>query len=720
MNHINEILILALGGAKFVGGTPCTAGVPNSRAAATPTQNKYIGVDRTTLTAQLVMPASGSVAIFIGWASGFGDVYLLPSFVLSAGSVSSVKPSLIPTGIPVSIAPSAPSKPPTKSPTWSPNLSQSPTKVPGSSKPSARPSFSPFSPTVRPILSPTTRPTILASGAPVVLPIDLWSSQGGTLDNSRNVLGSLLNSSTLSLSKQPTSYFVTNASVSATPGIYGKYVIFPSWNGNLYAFDKTTNNLIWSKNIRQDYFPRLSAGRINIRATPAFYGNSFLVGTNGPAYILKIDIATGNLLGKLVANSHVAAVITQSGTVYQQQFFVGVSSTEESMAASPTYLCCSFAGSFLAIDIPTMQIVWTWNSIPPNLVGPSQFSGSAIWGSSPSIDPYATFGNNGGGGGGEDGVTNNDYPVQQGLIYIATGNNYKVSDDLNYCYNTTAVSQWEVACNQVYAPDNWFESVVALSLQTGKLVWGRRLSSYDAWTVACFYGSGNPNCPANPGVDSDFGMAPVISKVAGKNTLFIGQKNGIAHSINPSNGNLLWSTLSCPGGVLGGFSWGISVDSTRVYASCINYYHLPWTLLNGTVVYGGGWVALDKVSGKQLWTTANPANFDPSGGPFTNTSNGRAFTSYGIGPTTSVNDIVLVTSGDSVYRPNLGSGGAQYGSGGYVYTLNKATGSILSSFETKAGLYGGFSADTHCAFVGFGYSFLSSGKGVYGWCRPQH
>ena len=211
-------------------------------------------------------------------------------------------------------------------------------------------------------------------------------------------------------------------------------------------------------------------------------------------------------------------------------------------------------------------------------------------------------------------------------------------------------------------------------------------------------------------------MAPALSKVGEKNMLFIGQKNGIAHSIDPANGKLQWPTLSCPGGVLGGFSWGISVDESRVYASCINYYPLPWMLLNGMVIIGGGWAALDKRIGQQLWKTANPANFDPSGGAFEHTSNGRAYSSFGIGPVTTVNDIVLVTSVYSLYLPKLGSGGAKYGGGRYVYTLKESTGSIPSSFETKAGIYGGFSADTKCAYVGFGCSFLSSEKGMHGWC----
>jgi len=337
-----------------------------------------------------------------------------------------------------------------------------------------------------------------------------------------------------------------------------------------------------------------------------------------------------------------------------------------------------------------MTLSWTWWSIPYNLVGPPNFAGNAIWGSSPAID------------------------TDTGTVYFGTGNNYIISPELESCYNVTAQANWETQCNQVYAPDNYVESIVALNVNTGAKVWARRLTPYDAWTVACFYGG--PNCPKSPGEDSDFGMAPVLSTVLGQKALFIGQKNGIAHRLNPADGTTVWASQTCPGGTLGGMSWGISVDDKRVYVSCINFLHLPWTLNNGTVVYGGGWAALDKGSGKVLWTTANPANFDPTGGPFNQSSNGRASSSWGSGPSTSVGDIVLVGSSDSVFKPKLGGGVPTYGSGGYVYSLNKTSGAILSSFETKAGIYGGFSVDSHCAFIGYGYSFLSAGKGVYGWC----
>lgn len=304
-------------------------------------------------------------------------------------------------------------------------------------------------------------------------------------------------------------------------------------------------------------------------------------------------------------------------------------------------------------------------------------------------------------------------------MYFATGNNYKVSVDLNDCYAATAEADWEASCNLVYGKENWFESVVALNINTGAKVWAHRFSSYDAWTVACFF-SNAANCPASPGDDYDFGMAPVVGDVTLSGVLtkalFVGQKSGIVFCINRLTGATIWSTQTSPGGTLGGLSWGISVDDTRVYASVANYLNLPWTLKNGTIITGGGWIALKKTTGEVLWTTANPAYYDPSGLPGDALSNGRSTTSWGTGPATAVGDIVFVTSSDSVYSPSLLSGTPVYGSGGYVYTLSKTTGQVLTSFETKGGVYGGFAVDSHCAFVGYGYSFLSDGKGVYGWC----
>ena len=182
---------IVLGGAKFVSGTDCTAGGANSRVAATPSQNKYFGISSTTFTAQLVMPASGSVTIWVGWAATYGDVSLLPSFVLnivdpaasaspSSKPVSSLPLSLTPSGKPTnqpaksSVSPtkspsSSPTKTTTRSPTKTPSrsptrtLTRSPTKTTTSS-PTKTPSRSPTktltrSPTKTTTRGPTKTPT---------------------------------------------------------------------------------------------------------------------------------------------------------------------------------------------------------------------------------------------------------------------------------------------------------------------------------------------------------------------------------------------------------------------------------------------------------------------------------------------------------------------------------------------------------------------------------
>ena len=196
-----------------------------------------------------------------------------------------------------------------------------------------------------------------------------------------------------------------------------------------------------------------------------------------------------------------------SGTVYNDNFYVGVASLEESLAANPSYVCCSFVGSFHSVKIATMQIVWSWESIPNNLVGPYEFSGNSMWGSSPSVDP------------------------QNGIVYVATGNNYAIPSELDACYNSTDASLWETACDQVLAPENWVESIVALDVNTGNKIWARRINAYDAWTVACF-SPGATNCPPSPGPDADFGLAPVLSIRNNVKVLYVAQKNGVVHCLN--------------------------------------------------------------------------------------------------------------------------------------------------------------------------------------------
>jgi outer membrane protein assembly factor BamB len=566
--------------------------------------------------------------------------------------------------------------------------------------PTARPSLTHLSsfPCVdENLIKSSSKPIVKQSSAPTVEPsLDQWSSNGGDITSSRSVTSSLISSSSFSLSI-PTHNFSVGSSVFATPAIFGDYVIFPALDGYIYAYNKSSSLLIWKKYISSDYYANRLPVNTTSRTTPARFQNSFLIGTRIPGDILKIDIANGALLGSVRVNSHPDARITSSGTVFNENFYVGVSSAEEATAEIPGYQCCTFAGTFHSIHIPTMTILWTWRSIPLEQSGYRKLSGAAIWGSSPSIDS------------------------EHGIVYFSTGNNYMIPADLLACYQSMNLPADEEVCNENLYPENWFDSVVALNISNGEKVWSRRFSSNDSWNHACYFTAPNPKADNCQYYDSgvEFGMCPTLSSFGGNGkALYIGHKTGITYCLNPLNGSTIWATQSCPGGKAGGHVWGFSVDETRVYTQSSNHDYANWTLLNGSITNGGGWSALDKVTGTLLWTTSNPAAYDPSGGPFNLSSNGRAFSSWAEGPPATVGDIVLVTSADAVFTPNLMIRRPQYGSGGYVYALSKSTGEILSSYETKASVFGGFSVDSRCAFVGSGYwkNQYSKGKGVFGWC----
>lgn len=136
----------------------------------------------------------------------------------------------------------------------------------------------------------------------------------------------------------------------------------------------------------------------NARATPVVAGDKVIVGTQGgPAggggKLLAYNKDTGSLLWNTTLDTHFAAIITQSANVHGNTLYVGVASSEETLAAFiPGYVCCSFRGSMLAIDVNTGAIIWKTYTVPPG------YSGGSVWGSSPAID------------------------TKRGQLYIATGN----------------------------------------------------------------------------------------------------------------------------------------------------------------------------------------------------------------------------------------------------------------------------------------------------------
>jgi len=370
--------------------------------------------------------------------------------------------------------------------------------------------------------------------------------------------------------------FTTGGDVSATPTVDGDAVYFPDWGGNLFAVKKNSGQLIWSHKISE--YDGVD-GAVS-RVSPAVDGNQVIIGdilnskeVHNGANVMAVDRQTGMLRWITQVENHPAAIITGSPVVFDGVVYIGVSSSEETLATNPAYPCCSFRGSVVALDAKSGAMLWKTFDMPDNGGRTDQYSGGAVW-QPPAIDP------------------------KRGTLFIGTGNNYTVPPDVVACQNTTPTAD----CT---ASDDFFDAALGLDLKTGQVKWSKKLQGFDTWTVACITSSGpNPNCPVPSSPDFDLGGAGpnLVGNIVG-----FGQKSGIFWALNPDDGNIVWSTPVGPGASLGGIEWGTATDGKRIYVAIANSDHLPYTLVpSGQKITWGAWSALDVATGKILWQTADP------------------------------------------------------------------------------------------------------------------
>ena len=121
-----------------------------------------------------------------------------------------------------------------------------------------------------------------------------------------------------------------------------------------------------------------------------------------------VDAATGKLQWKVHLDDHFAARVTGASLLHKGVMYVPIASFEEVMPLSPSYECCTFRGSLVALDANTGKRIWKTYTIAQapeptkisktkaQLRGPS---GASMW-SAPTFDE------------------------KRDLIYVATGNNY--------------------------------------------------------------------------------------------------------------------------------------------------------------------------------------------------------------------------------------------------------------------------------------------------------
>jgi polyvinyl alcohol dehydrogenase (cytochrome) len=282
-------------------------------------------------------------------------------------------------------------------------------------------------------------------------------------------------------------------------------------------------------------------------------------------------------------------------------------------------------------------MLWKTYTAPDNGGATNAYSGNAIW-SPPAID------------------------AARGVLYIGTGNNYTVPPDVLACQEA-AKGRSDPRCT---APDDYFNTVLALDLESGAIRWARRLSEFDAWTVACLSNPPGPNCPNPSGPDYDFGSGPnLMGSMVG-----IGQKSGVYWALNVRNGAVVWKRAVGPGGTLGGIEWGTASDGERVYVAISNNERKRYTLANGgATIDRGSWAALDARTGRIVWQIADPTPgaIDP-------------------GAVSVANGVMYAGSWS-----------------GSMYAINAASGDILWSFASGGSVIGGPAVVDGTLYWGSGY-----------------
>lgn len=475
-----------------------------------------------------------------------------------------------------------------------------------------------------------------------------WSSAGGDRQNTRFAASERKISAANVATLAPTWTFTTGGDVSATPAVDGARVYAPDWAGNLYAVDRATGAQVWSRTITS--YTGIPGDKA--RTTPAVTDSALVIGNQGPfgggGAVMAVDKNTGALLWKTQVESHPAAIITQSATVFDGVVYVGTASQEELLSAVvPGYPCCSFRGSMAALSLATGAILWK------TFMTPTGYPGNAVWGSSPAID------------------------TKRRSVYIATGNNYDAPPETLACVAAATTPEERLAC----LPGNdYFDSIVSLDMRTGAVRWATRALDFDAWTVDCipFVGDGD-NCPEPAGPDYDFGQAPALFTLAsgpdkGTELVGAGQKSGQFWALDPDTGAVRWVTVAGPGGTAGGLQWGSAVDGKRVYTANANSNNVPWPTASGPTT--GVWSGLDATTGQLLWQTRPPHGGGTSG------------------PVTTANGVVFGCSLDAQ---------------GYMYALDAATGAVLWEFPSGGSCLSGAAISNGSVYWGSGYSNFGFG-----------
>ncbi len=367
------------------------------------------------------------------------------------------------------------------------------------------------------------------------------------------------------------------------------------------------------------------------------------------ANVYALDARTGALIWKVHVDPQYTTRVTATPAYYKGTLFVPISSWEEFSAKSIDYPCCTSVGSIVALDAHTGKRLWKTYVIPErpkpvgkNSKGVQQYApaGGSVW-NTPAVDPKLH------------------------AIYFGTGD------------ATT------------YPAANTSDSVMALDMTTGKMLWHYQVTSGDSFLVGCRGDAVTDNCPKTQGPDWDIPAPPILANLpGGKRLIVVGTKPGDVLALDPDHrGRLVWR-MNVNGKLAGnslppgakfppGIMWGGAVYNHTVYYGLTRDGSIvairladgkrqwkkkpeqadtsratPATAIPGVVFVGGEdgkLFAVSTADGKALWSYDTDRAFDTVNGV---PAHGGTIDSEGA---TVAGGMVFVGSGYSISRAQAGN-----------------------------------------------------------------
>ena len=365
----------------------------------------------------------------------------------------------------------------------------------------------------------------------------------------------------------------------APPAILDDQMFVGSAGGAIQALDAKTGCIRW-------IYAADGPVRTAMLVAPRGAGKYSLLFSDQTGWFYSVDATSGKLLWRRKPELHEATKLTGTAAVFSGIVYVPTASWEENRALNNAYECCTFRGSVVAYRIADGTKLWQTFMVQPvpkklgktatgvPIWGPS---GAAIW-SAPTVDR------------------------KRRRLYVTTGNNYSTSGQ-TCADNDDGAPVTDPAGGSCGKGTPNSDAVVAMNIDTGKIVWSKQVTPNDLFNGGC---STRANCP---GPDFDFGASVILdTRPDGKDVLMAGQKSGNVYGLDPDNkGAILWQQRVGKGGTNGGVQWGMASNGQRLYAAVSDVGRIrrtdPLDFRPSGVdpKAGGGLTAIRIADGEKAW-----------------------------------------------------------------------------------------------------------------------